>query len=118
MTPDYLIRSLVAGLPDEVNSPLGFVRRRLRDKMPPSLPATAAPTAQAAHTPRVMMECTQCGGPGRPEALPDGLCRACRRPASGPDTPPAPITGHVTTPVAERDVRGLVAGLRGMLKSP
>ena len=47
MTPDYLIRSLVAGLPDEVNSPLGFVRRRLRDKMPPSLPATAAPTAQA-----------------------------------------------------------------------
>ncbi|WP_406499235.1 MarR family transcriptional regulator [Streptomyces sp. NBC_00846] len=115
VTPDYLVRSLVAGLPDEVNSPLGFVRRRLRDKMPPRLPATAAP---AAHTPRVMMECTQCGVPGRPEALPDGLCRACRRPASGPDTPPAAMTGHVTTPVAERDVRGLVAELRGMLKSP
>ncbi|WP_406734870.1 hypothetical protein [Streptomyces sp. NBC_01108] len=65
-----------------------------------------------------MMECTQCGVPGRPEALPDGLCRACRRPASEPDTPPAPMTGHVTTPVAERDVRGLVAELRGMLKSP
>ncbi|WP_405683134.1 hypothetical protein [Streptomyces sp. NBC_00057] len=46
--------------------------------------------------------------------------RACRRPASGPDTPPAqaPMTGHVTTPVAERDVHGLVAELRGMLKSP
>ncbi|MFD9599669.1 MarR family transcriptional regulator [Streptomyces sp. NPDC059970] len=118
VTPDYLVRSLVAGLPDEVNSPLGFVRRRLRDKMPPRLPATDAPTTPTAHTPRVMMECTQCGVPGRPEALPDGLCRACRRPASGPDTPPALMTGHVGTPVVERDVRGLVAEHRGMLKFP
>ncbi|MGW2850415.1 MarR family transcriptional regulator, partial [Streptomyces sp. NPDC001274] len=67
---DYLTRVLTAGLPDAVGSPFGLVRRRLQDKLPPSLPATPVPPAPAeAPVRRVMPECTECGVPGRPEAF-------------------------------------------------
>ncbi|MFF8711554.1 MarR family transcriptional regulator [Streptomyces sp. NPDC015184] len=84
---EYLTGALTSGLPDAVGSPFGFVRRRLRDKLPPRLPAPAA--GPAAETPlrRVMVECTECRTPGRPEAFRDGLCRPCRE--SGTDTGPA-----------------------------
>jgi hypothetical protein len=72
VTADHLTRSLVAGLPEQVHSPRAFLQRRLRDKMPPEL---LAPEERA---PRAMLECTDCGVPGRPEALPNGLCLACR----------------------------------------
>ncbi|MFB6875144.1 MarR family transcriptional regulator, partial [Streptomyces sp. NPDC056323] len=62
-----------------VDSPFGFVRRRLRDKLPPRLPA-ASPTASGTPVRRLMVECTECGAPGRPEAFRDGLCRPCREP--------------------------------------
>ncbi|MCX4847509.1 MarR family transcriptional regulator [Streptomyces sp. NBC_00893] len=78
---DYLTHALTAGLPASVDSPFGFVRRRLHDKLPPRLPATT-PAAQATPVRRLMMECTECGAPGRPEAFRDGLCRPCRE--SGP----------------------------------
>ncbi|MDV9200217.1 MarR family transcriptional regulator, partial [Streptomyces sp. Wh19] len=78
---DYLTHALTAGLPASIGSPFGFVRRRLRDKIPPRLPA-ATPVAQATPVRRLMMECTECGAPGRPEAFRDGLCRRCRE--SGP----------------------------------
>ncbi|MFG3529530.1 MarR family transcriptional regulator [Streptomyces sp. NPDC047917] len=78
---DYLTHALTAGLPASVDSPFGFVRRRLHDKLPPRLPA-APPTAQATPVRRLMVECTECGAPGRPEAFRDGLCRHCRE--SGP----------------------------------
>ncbi|MFJ6012715.1 MarR family transcriptional regulator [Streptomyces sp. NPDC092952] len=82
---DYLTRVLTAGLPDAVGSPFGLVRRRLQDKLPPSLPATPAPPAPAeAPVRRVMPECTECGVPGRPEAFRDGLCRPCREPDPTP----------------------------------
>ncbi|MEU2667829.1 MarR family transcriptional regulator [Streptomyces sp. NPDC007164] len=74
---DYLTHALTAGLPASVDSPFGFVRRRLRDKLPPRLPATT-PAAQATPVRRLMVECTECGAPGRPEAFHDGLCRPCR----------------------------------------
>lgn len=35
---DYLISALTAGLPAQVDTPLGFVRRRLTDKIPPRIP--------------------------------------------------------------------------------
>ncbi|WP_443074221.1 hypothetical protein [Streptomyces sp. NBC_01460] len=57
------------------------------------------------------MECTECGAPGRPGALTDGLCRNCRR--SGREADPAPEVLP-----AERDVRTYVAGLRDLLKAP
>ncbi|MER5895794.1 MarR family transcriptional regulator [Streptomyces sp. NPDC001876] len=102
---DYLVRSLAAGLPAAVDSPVGFVRRRLRDKIPPHLPTAPTPDAPVR---RLMVECTQCGVPGRPEALPDGLCRPCR--TTAPDTTPVPT--------AERDVTAYVGTLRELLRLP
>ncbi|MFF3783477.1 MarR family transcriptional regulator [Streptomyces sp. NPDC001933] len=75
----YLTHALTAGLPASVDSPFGFVRRRLRDKLPPRLPV-ASPVAPGTPVRRLMVECTECGAPGRPEAFRDGLCRPCREP--------------------------------------
>nr|WSW68577.1 MarR family transcriptional regulator [Streptomyces sp. NBC_00995] len=104
---DYLTGALTAGLPAQVDSPVGFVRRRLLDKLPPALPTAPAAGSPA---PRVMMECTDCGAPGPSAALPDGLCRSCRQQAA-----PA---GPAPEPPVERDVTALVAGLRDLLKAP
>ncbi|MGW6347423.1 MarR family transcriptional regulator [Streptomyces sp. NPDC055080] len=118
---DYLLHALTSGLPAVVDAPRGFVRRRLRDKMPPHLPATA--TAAAAASPatspeparRTMVECTRCGVPGRPEALPDGLCRACRTaPSGGPEPTPEPAAEAI----AARDVHALVGHLRVLTRTP
>ncbi|MFE9726982.1 MarR family transcriptional regulator [Streptomyces sp. NPDC005794] len=108
---DYLVRALVAGLPAGVGSPVGLVRRRLTDKIPPQVPTAPVPPAPGAPVRRVMMECTKCGVPGRAEALPDGLCRACREPGQG-------ATDDAAELPAERDVRTYVAGLRDLLKAP
>ncbi|WP_353944279.1 hypothetical protein ABII15_23590 [Streptomyces sp. HUAS MG91] len=69
-------QAMTGGLPATVHSPRAFVAVRLRDKLPPR-------RARAAHVPvptthRTLVECTDCGRPGRPEALPGGLCRGCR----------------------------------------
>ncbi|WP_405851153.1 MarR family transcriptional regulator [Streptomyces sp. NBC_01369] len=74
---DYLTHALTAGLPASVDSPFGFVRRRLHDKLPPRLPATP-PARPGTPIRRLMVECTECSAPGRPEAFRDGLCRPCR----------------------------------------
>ncbi|WP_371661831.1 hypothetical protein [Streptomyces sp. NBC_00280] len=74
-TPDHITHALAAGLPDHVHSPRGFVHRRLLDKMPPER-IVVAPTPGPRRT--LLMECTDCEVPGRPEALPGGLCRGCR----------------------------------------
>ncbi|MFI1930021.1 MarR family transcriptional regulator [Streptomyces sp. NPDC020330] len=112
---DYLTAALTAGLPAQVDSPRGFVRRRLIDKIPPRLlPAEQASPAAPAR--RILMECTDCGTPGRPEALPDGLCRPCRAAHSpGPAEPPAPA---VEAPADARDIGAYIAGLRDLLKAP
>ncbi|MFF4095560.1 MarR family transcriptional regulator [Streptomyces sp. NPDC001834] len=81
---DYLTHALTAGLPASVGSPFGLVRRRLHDKLPPRLPATTGPAAPGTPARRLMVECTECGVPGRPEAFRDGLCTPCRQPAPGP----------------------------------
>ncbi|WGP11913.1 MarR family transcriptional regulator [Streptomyces sp. SH5] len=79
---DYLTAALTAGLPAQVDCPPRFVRRRLTDKIPPRLPTRPTTPNNApgpgTSTPRLLMECTDCGRPGQPEALPDGLCRPCR----------------------------------------
>ncbi|MEV6161625.1 MarR family transcriptional regulator [Streptomyces sp. NPDC052052] len=115
----YLTHALTAGLPTHINSPVGFVRRRLDDKIPPQLPTAPTPAAPGGPAPRrLMIECTECGTPGPPQALPDGLCRTCRTPAPDHASDPATGADADTDTDAERDVRGLVAGLRGMLKRP
>ncbi len=107
---DYLTHALTAGLPAQVDSPLGFVRRRLTDKVPPRLPTAGSPSP-GAPTPagHLLVECTDCGRPGPPQALPDGLCRLCRTAHSGAaeDSPrPADIA----------DVKAHMNNLRDLLK--
>ncbi|MFF3259511.1 MarR family transcriptional regulator [Streptomyces sp. NPDC002932] len=111
---DYLTRALTAGLPAQVDSPVGFVRSRLITKLPPSLPAAASHPTPAGLVRRVMMECTECGVPGPPEALPDGLCRACRAPAQVTGDAP----GATASEPAGRDINALVGDLRNLMRTP
>ncbi|MEU8668536.1 MarR family transcriptional regulator [Streptomyces anulatus] len=108
---DYLTSALTAGLPAQVDSPLGFVRRRLTDKIPPRLTTEPAPAVSPAPTRRILMECTDCGRPGQPEALPDGLCRPCR------ETHPGSAGGENSPRPAEiADVKAHMNNLRDLLK--
>ncbi|MFG2598009.1 MarR family transcriptional regulator [Streptomyces sp. NPDC048462] len=105
---DYLVHAVTAGLPATVDSPLGFVRKRLITKLPPHRPAAAAPAPQGdTSAPRLMVECTDCGAPGKAEAFRDGLCGPCRQPAH-----PAPAE----EPGIERDIQAHVKHLREQLK--
>ncbi|MEV7492297.1 MarR family transcriptional regulator, partial [Streptomyces anulatus] len=106
---DYLTSALTAGLPAQVDSPLGFVRRRLTDKIPPRLTTEPAPAASPAPARRLLMECTDCGRPGQPEALPDGLCRPCRETHSVNE-------GGSTHPTEIADVKAHMNNLRDLLK--
>ncbi|MFH8757948.1 MarR family transcriptional regulator [Streptomyces atroolivaceus] len=105
---DYLTQALTAGLPAQVGSPVGLVRRRLIDKLPPHVAGSPIPAMAANPKRRLLAECTECGRPGAPEALPDGLCRPCR--TTPPEKPAAPP--------AERDVHALVAQLRDLTRLP
>ncbi|PWS41559.1 MarR family transcriptional regulator [Streptomyces sp. ZEA17I] len=114
VSTDYLTSALTAGLPATIDSPTDFLRHRLTTKIPPQLPTertesgTTAPTARS-----LLVECTECGTPGPPEALPDGLCRPCR---SGTDVP-RQRTRDDGLPV-QRDIGAYVSELRGLLKLP
>ncbi len=90
---DYLTTALTAGLPAEINSPVGFLRRRLTTKLPrtcPQRPPPAHPTTPAA---RVLVECTECGTPGRPRPSPTASAAPAAKPAT-----PAPRTPHLPCP--------------------
>ncbi|MGA6171534.1 MarR family transcriptional regulator [Streptomyces sp. NPDC012600] len=105
---DYLTSALTAGLPTTIDHPAGLIRRRLTDKMPPQLPTeTTPPDAPAPTTRRILMECTDCGRPGQPQALPDGLCRPCRTTHTN-ETP--------TQPTEVTDIKAHMANLRDLLK--
>lgn len=104
-SPDQLSQVLVAGLPDQVHSPRAFLRRRLVDRMPPE---RAVPTP--AREPRPLMECTDCGVPGRVEALPGGLCRACR--GRGRDLDHAPTWAQIL------QVQARVEQMRAAVRAP
>ncbi|MFD7381851.1 MarR family transcriptional regulator [Streptomyces anulatus] len=112
VSTDYLTSALTAGLPAQVDSPVGLLRRRLTDKIPPRLPTTGSPSPGAptpAH--HLLVECTDCGRPGPPQALPDGLCRPCREAHSGSvdrENSPHP------TDIA--DVKAHMSNLRDLLK--
>ncbi|MFD4763514.1 MarR family transcriptional regulator [Streptomyces sp. NPDC058439] len=109
---DYLTHALTAGLPAAVDSPVGFVRRRLLDKIPPRLPVTPAPAVPGSPVRRLMVECTECGAPGKSEAFRDGLCGPCRQPAPGSAAHPVPEAASRV----ERDVQVHVNRLREQLK--
>ncbi|TXS36327.1 hypothetical protein [Streptomyces sp. OR43] len=105
---DYLVHTLTAGLPETVDSPRGFVKKRLSTKLPPRQPATSAPAAPGTSAPRLIVECTECGALGRPEAFRDGLCGPCRQPADAPAAERGPDI--------ERSVQAHVTRLREQLK--
>ncbi|WP_414168315.1 hypothetical protein ACMATS_16655 [Streptoverticillium reticulum] len=84
----HLLHVLTDRLPDPVHAPGALARKRLTDKMPPE------PEPQ----PTRIMECTGCGIPGRPEALPGGLCRTCRHEHREAET--AAVDTHVRAHVA------------------
>ncbi|MFI5480610.1 MarR family transcriptional regulator [Streptomyces rubiginosohelvolus] len=110
VTTDYLTNALTAGLPAEVDSPAGLLRRRLIDKLPPRLPDTTnTPANTPAPTRRLLVECTDCGRPGQPEALPDGLCRPCHT-AHSAGGRPSPDPTQIAA------VKAHMANLRDLLK--
>ncbi|MFF2227875.1 MarR family transcriptional regulator [Streptomyces globisporus] len=110
VTTDYLTSTLTAGLPAQVDSPVGLLRRRLIDKLPPRLPAAAStPPDIPAPTHRLLVECTDCGRPGPPEALPDGLCRPCHT-AHSTGGQPSPDPTQIAA------VKAHMANLRHLLK--
>ncbi len=110
VTVDYLTSALTAGLPAEINSPIGFLRRRLTTKLPPNLPPQATRPTPAAPSARVLVECTECGTPGPSEALPDGLCRPCRETRDTGPGDPSPVLP------APPDIKTHMANLRNLLK--
>ncbi|WP_413757540.1 hypothetical protein [Streptomyces sp. MMBL 11-3] len=70
-----LVLALLAGLPERVAHPYGFVRARLLGKLPPE-PAPVAPRSAA---PRYEVVCTACGEPGEGNGgMRGGLCGGCR----------------------------------------
>ncbi|MFJ4816300.1 hypothetical protein [Streptomyces sp. NPDC088801] len=79
---DDVLRALTAGLPTPVHHPAALVRNRLTSKLPPP-PAPRPPLR--------VLECANCGAPGRPETLPGGRCSTCRG-ERAPAQPPAPLS--------------------------
>ncbi|MGD3109016.1 hypothetical protein [Streptomyces sp. YGL11-2] len=125
-SPEQVLAALTTGLPQPIHHPGRLAHRRLVDKLPPvtaeaarerpldpgsgpgagsglgpggGLSRLGPPDALDPLTPLRMMECTVCGVPGRPGALPGGICGACRGeapPDRGPArTPPAQVRAHV-----------------------
>jgi hypothetical protein len=84
-TEESITLALTGGLPSPVHHPAALLRSRLLTKLPPE-PAREEPP----RAPRRLLECAECGVPGRPEALPGGVCRACRDTPS-PSRPHAPL---------------------------
>ncbi|MFE6934952.1 MarR family transcriptional regulator [Streptomyces sp. NPDC057699] len=113
VSADYLTSALTAGLPERIGSPIGLVRRRLTDKMPPRLPVPAPGPLASRPARELLVECTDCGRPGPAEALPDGLCRPCATAHQ-----PAESSGTAAPAEVERDVPALVAGLRNLMRTP
>ncbi|MGW4175997.1 MarR family transcriptional regulator, partial [Streptomyces rubiginosohelvolus] len=112
VTTDYLTSTLTTGLPAQIDSPAGLIRRRLIDKLPPRLPATpSTPAGTPTPTPthRLLVECTDCGRPGSPEALPGGLCRPCHT-AHSTGARPSPDPTQIAA------VKAHMANLRDLLK--
>ncbi|WP_233221478.1 hypothetical protein [Streptomyces carminius] len=107
-----LVHALTAGLPPEVHHPAALVRRRLTDKLPPepSPVPGQGPGSAAVPAGLRLAECTTCGVPGRPDALPGGLCRGCR------GVPPPRAAGPAPAETRER-VDRLRAAARGSDRS-
>ncbi|MFC8197465.1 hypothetical protein ACFUTV_18940 [Streptomyces sp. NPDC057298] len=105
---EHVLRALTAGLPTPVHSPAALVRNRLTAKLPPEpepapgpapgpepalgpAPGPAPGPARAPRPPLRVLECAKCGTPGRPEALPGGVCGPCSG-GPAPRPPSVPLS--------------------------
>ncbi|MFD9235033.1 hypothetical protein ACFWB3_07070 [[Kitasatospora] papulosa] len=114
VSPEYLTSALLAGLPEPIGSPVGLMRRRLTDKMPPQLPVAPSPAPGSLGTTPALGFLSNVPTAAAPaDALPDGLCRACR---TTPQPTESPDAG--TPDQAGRDVPALVASLRNLMRTP
>ncbi|MFD7504015.1 hypothetical protein [Streptomyces sp. NPDC059850] len=95
-----LTSALTAGLPEPVYHPRRFVEKRLTAKMPPVREAPERRTVP------LLMECVVCRAPGRPEALPGGVCHECGGRRRTENRLPAVD--------AERHAAGIRVALRGL----
>lgn len=104
------VQALTAGLPPVVHSPRGLLRTRLRDKLPPE-----TETAERDRTPPPLRltECTICRAPGRPEALPGGVCAICRSGGRGR----GPVSGRTGCALSAADVHGRAAAIRRTIRA-
>ncbi|MEV0557574.1 hypothetical protein AB0I27_29460 [Streptomyces sp. NPDC050597] len=106
-TDEHVLRALTAGLPVPVHSPAAIVRTRLTTKLPPEREPEPTPPRRP---PLRVLECARCGTPGRPEALPGGVCGPCRGEA-GPTPASTPLTASAVRTHAA-DIRTAMANRR------
>nr|WP_184350225.1 hypothetical protein [Streptomyces olivoverticillatus] len=79
-TPEQIAASLTAGLPPQIHSPAGFVRKRLETKMPP------LPPRPVQRVTRSIEACVACGKADLETVMGEGLCAECARIPEVPDT--------------------------------
>ncbi|MGW2921324.1 hypothetical protein ACWDBF_26115 [Streptomyces angustmyceticus] len=110
-TRDQLLSALTSGLPPHIHHPGRLARSRLLAKMPPE---NAEPGRAREPSPRPLriMECTVCRTPGRPAALPGGICGPCRG-----EAPPDDRRRRAAEATAAQ-VRARVEGLRAVARPP
>ncbi|WP_328385169.1 hypothetical protein OHS81_14335 [Streptomyces sp. NBC_00400] len=118
-TRDQLLSALTSGLPPHIHHPGRLARSRLLAKMPPEATETGAgePGARGqadrpSSMPLRIMECTVCRAPGRPEALPGGVCGPCRG-----EAPPDDRRRRAAEATASQ-VRAQVEHLRAVARPP
>jgi hypothetical protein len=70
-----IVKAMTAGLPLQVHTAGGFVRNRLREKLPPERPEPSEPLVDS----RRVMVCGDCGKPAGALSLSGGRCQDCRR---------------------------------------
>jgi hypothetical protein len=100
-TDTDVLRALTAGLPTPVHHPAALIRNRLTTKLPPE------PAPEPPRRPLRILECAKCGVPGRPEALPGGICGACRG-ERAPDHHNTPLQGS-TVQARAAEIRAAMA---------
>ncbi|MGW5127541.1 hypothetical protein ACWEQ7_26565 [Streptomyces sp. NPDC004069] len=103
-TDEAVVAALTAGLPTPVHHPAALLRRRLTDKLPPEPETSPRP-------PLRVLECAKCGTPGRPEALPGGICGTCRG-EHAPAHPHAPVPASAVQ-VRAAEIRAAMSLKRG-----
>ncbi|PBC84359.1 MULTISPECIES: hypothetical protein [unclassified Streptomyces] len=118
-TRNQLLSALTSGLPPHIHHPGRLARSRLLAKMPPEAtePGAGEPGAggqadRPSSKPLRIMECTVCRAPGRPEALPGGVCGPCRG-----EAPPVDRRRRAAEAKASQ-VRAQVEHLRAVARPP